>query len=33
MDNGGLAWYSVISRGGFEGYAANRCALATGEEE
>lgn len=33
MDDGGLAWYSVIGRGGVEGYAADRCAFPTGEEQ
>lgn len=31
VDNGGLAWYSVITRGGVDGYAADRCAFTTGE--
>lgn len=31
MDDRGLAWYSVVGRGGVEGYAADRCAFATGK--
>lgn len=30
VNDRGLAWYSVIDRGGVEAYAADRCAFATG---